>query len=359
MILLHIIPAHEWQAAQSGEVYRPAAFAQDGFIHCSRIDQVERTAGLHFPGRRDLLLLCIDPRRVRAPVWYENLDGGESLFPHIYGPLNLDAVLAAPVFQPDEEGFFHLPDEVTAWQAQLQPATPQQAADVLREMSAGVLADIATGGGNFLETLTETFKEIRLAIGIDNQLAHGRNPLGLFVQGKASFAQMDAQQLGLADACLDTGTMANSLHHLPQPLHALAELKRAIRPGGRCVLQEMYCDGQNLAQKSHVMLHHWWADVDRERGIFHTTTFSRAGLIELVEQCGWRRVMFLDIADFSGDPREPELLNELDQIIDRYQGFAASQPNGEVLRAQGEALRTRVHEFGFQNATALLVIAEK
>lgn len=359
MILLHIIPSEAWSKAQTKGCYRSGTFDYDGFIHCSRSDQALRVAQERFAERRDLLLLCIDPQKVEAPIWYENLDGGTSLFPHIYGPLNLDAVIGAPAFLPDTEGIFRLPPEVEFLQAQLQPATPQRAAAALEQFSGGILADVATGTGGFLQLLSESLPDIGFSLGIDTNPAPSRNPNSPFAKHTANFLQMDAQILGLANGSLNTGAVSNSLHHLEHPLQALHELRRAIAPGGHCIVQEMYCDGQKPTQQTHVLLHHWWAAIDRGRGLCHRATFTRAEIIDLIEQSGWRRVMFIDTADTSSDPHDPQLREELDNIINRYQGIAANQPQAAALQAEGETLRARVHEIGFQSATALFVVAEK
>ena len=55
------------------------------------------------------MLLFIDPDKVEAEIIYENLEGGEQLFPHIYGELNVDAVVKVAQFEPDAEGYFSLP----------------------------------------------------------------------------------------------------------------------------------------------------------------------------------------------------------------------------------------------------------
>ena len=56
------------------------------------------------------MLLRIDSEKLNAEVRYENLEGGESLFPHIYGALNLSAVSGAVDFPPGADGRFSLPD---------------------------------------------------------------------------------------------------------------------------------------------------------------------------------------------------------------------------------------------------------
>ena len=101
-MLFHIVSAADW--ARRGETYTPSSFACDGFIHCSTAAQVDRVANRLFHGRADLLLLTIEPGRVRAHIRYENLEGGDEQFPHIYGPLNLDAVVGVRVLRVDDEG---------------------------------------------------------------------------------------------------------------------------------------------------------------------------------------------------------------------------------------------------------------
>jgi uncharacterized protein (DUF952 family) len=65
-----------------------------------------------FRGKADLVLLCIDRKLVVAPIRDENLDGGKDRFPHIYGPVNLDAVRQVVNFPPGHDGLFKLPDEL-------------------------------------------------------------------------------------------------------------------------------------------------------------------------------------------------------------------------------------------------------
>jgi len=85
---------HEW-ARRSSEPYDAStlrrSLAEEGFIHCSYAHQVQAIADLVYSGRSDVVLLEIDPRLLRSPVNVESLDNREA-FPHIYGPLNRDAV---------------------------------------------------------------------------------------------------------------------------------------------------------------------------------------------------------------------------------------------------------------------------
>ena len=84
-------------------------FSVEGFIHCSTPAQVLQVANTRFRGRLDLLLLSIETDRVEAEIRYENLEGAEQLFPHIYGALAPDAVVRVTDFKPGADGSFTLP----------------------------------------------------------------------------------------------------------------------------------------------------------------------------------------------------------------------------------------------------------
>lgn len=105
--ILHIAAAPAWEAARATGSYTAESFATEGFIHCSDPGQVIAVANRLFRGRTDLVLLQIDASRLAAPVRYENLEGGVELFPHVYGPLPLDAIVRTMAFAPDAEGQFH------------------------------------------------------------------------------------------------------------------------------------------------------------------------------------------------------------------------------------------------------------
>jgi uncharacterized protein (DUF952 family) len=107
--ILHCTTRAAWDAAVAGGVYAADSLASEGFIHCSTPAQMLAVADARFRGRGGLVLLCIDADRLNSEVRYENLEGGTQLFPHVYGPLNLDAVLRVVAFPPEADGSFRLP----------------------------------------------------------------------------------------------------------------------------------------------------------------------------------------------------------------------------------------------------------
>ena len=87
-----ISPRALWREAERlGEFRGAPVDLADGFIHFSTAEQVTETARRHFAGQTDLLLIAIDAERLGAALKYEPSRGG-ALFPHLYGPLSLDAV---------------------------------------------------------------------------------------------------------------------------------------------------------------------------------------------------------------------------------------------------------------------------
>ena len=103
-MLLHITPAAHWQTAQQEGSYRAESLATEGFIHCSTIGQIDWVVEKFYKGQTDLRLLYIDPAKVQPDVRYEEVPGVpvENHFPHIYGALNLDAVVYVVDFEPGD-----------------------------------------------------------------------------------------------------------------------------------------------------------------------------------------------------------------------------------------------------------------
>lgn len=110
-MIYHIISKSDWEAADGGEFYRGDTLDTEGFIHCSTAGQVVDTANFLFRGREDLLLLEIDEARLSAEVRYEDAGDGR-LFPHIYGPLEVAAVVRVIEFPPGPDRRFTLPGEI-------------------------------------------------------------------------------------------------------------------------------------------------------------------------------------------------------------------------------------------------------
>lgn len=107
--ILHITTPSAWAEGQQKGQYTADSLPTEGFIHCSTPAQVVYVANDRFRGRNDLILLVITSHLVRPPIVYEDCYETGQLFPHIYGPLNLDAVTQVLPFPSDTDGRFILP----------------------------------------------------------------------------------------------------------------------------------------------------------------------------------------------------------------------------------------------------------
>jgi uncharacterized protein (DUF952 family) len=92
-IIYKIVPAALWQEAKrTGRFDGAPIDLADGFIHFSTGEQAIETAARHFEGQEGLLLVAIDGDALGEELVYEPSRGG-ALFPHLYAPLFLSAVL--------------------------------------------------------------------------------------------------------------------------------------------------------------------------------------------------------------------------------------------------------------------------
>lgn len=100
--IYHLALASDWDAARQAGEYtvstRGRTLAEEGFIHASRADQWHDVRERFYADVAEpLVLLVIDPARLVAEVRHEAVPGLAEEFPHIYGPVNLDAVVGVVV----------------------------------------------------------------------------------------------------------------------------------------------------------------------------------------------------------------------------------------------------------------------
>jgi uncharacterized protein (DUF952 family) len=110
-VIYHIATRGDWDRARRSGEYTTSTIgrtlAQEGFIHASSAGQVNGVANTYYLNIPDeLLVLVIDTERVRADIRYEDVPGADAPFPHIYGPLNADAVLDTRPLSAGPDGTF-------------------------------------------------------------------------------------------------------------------------------------------------------------------------------------------------------------------------------------------------------------
>lgn len=105
-IILHACTMKDWIRAKKFGEYRAESLNTQGFIHCSESKTIAKVANSHWKGRKDLILLVIDSQKVKKEIKYESDPKSGTFYPHIYGSLNLDAIIDIRVFSPNSTGYF-------------------------------------------------------------------------------------------------------------------------------------------------------------------------------------------------------------------------------------------------------------
>lgn len=93
-LIYHITSKQAWEQAQSNGIYDAPSLNEEGFIHCSHEDQLAGVLQRYYSGKKDLLKLVIDTEKLKSRMIYDWSRSLTETFPHIYGPVNLEAVIA-------------------------------------------------------------------------------------------------------------------------------------------------------------------------------------------------------------------------------------------------------------------------
>jgi ubiquinone/menaquinone biosynthesis C-methylase UbiE len=227
------------------------------------------------------------------------------------------------------------------------------------DLAGGRVLDAATGEGGFIGVLHKYLKSYTEIFGIDTsgrviKIAQRKNE-----NQKVQFVQMNAGQIGFEEASYDTVSIAVSLHHLENVPQVLGEMKRVLQPGGMFIICEMHRDGMTEAQFNVIRIHHWAAEVDAALGALHDRTFSRAEILDYVDELDLYDVITRDIQHIDADPMEDEVVRSVGGYIEKYVQRAGRASSGEMLIQRGEELRRSLHEKGVQREPVLVVTGQK
>jgi uncharacterized protein (DUF952 family) len=103
-MIFHITDTATWAKSQRAGVHtgstRGVDLDDEGYIHFSTAEQWPGVIARYYGDASDLVLLHVDEQLLTSPLVYEQLPGAPEPFPHLYGPLNLDAVVTAEGLEP-------------------------------------------------------------------------------------------------------------------------------------------------------------------------------------------------------------------------------------------------------------------
>ncbi|HHW22420.1 MAG TPA: DUF952 domain-containing protein [Clostridiaceae bacterium] len=103
-MILHCMKKKTWEEVKSKKYYGEECIASEGFIHCSPVGYMWRVAPNFKDVIDELVLLCIDTDKLEPEVRWEDGDDCGRSYPHVYGLINLDAIIKVLPYLKDENG---------------------------------------------------------------------------------------------------------------------------------------------------------------------------------------------------------------------------------------------------------------
>ncbi len=107
--IYHLTTLAQWDRVKDEAEYRADSLDREGFIHTSTAAQVEGSANRYYAGEPAIMVLKLNPSKINPPVKWEESSHSPDPFPHIFGPLNLNAVSDVMPWHKGEDGRFHWP----------------------------------------------------------------------------------------------------------------------------------------------------------------------------------------------------------------------------------------------------------
>jgi len=249
----------------------------------------------------------------------------------------------------------------------------------LGSISAGKVLDVGTADEDFIDVLIKTLEAYDSFVGIDYCASDRSRTAMESAQERCGgkpvqFLRMNAGKLGFDDESFDTVCISHSLHHLADTGRVMAEMKRVLKAGGRFMLQEMYCDGEQTdAQKTDALQHEWSARIDSLLGITHNKPLRRREIVSIVRHLKLRETEIIDSTHLIDclfcerrheceDPRNQAILHDsmkgIDEEIERIRDHPDVQARTRLME-DAEQIRQAIAEFGASPPSYLFAIGVK
>jgi ubiquinone/menaquinone biosynthesis C-methylase UbiE len=227
-----------------------------------------------------------------------------------------------------------------------------------KSIEVDTVLDLATGRGEFLEFLRQSLGKVTKMKGIDT---HGRMlEMARESFPDAEFELMDAYKTDYPDRSIDLTSVSNSLHHFSEPELVLNEMLRITKPGGYLVVREMVGDSdQTASQMSHVLIHHFSAEIDRLLGREHRETYSEKDLTVLLDSIPVNEKEYM-VFDYSVSDEDIMQNNEnYIRLIDTILKPVAESSEFKQLSAKGQRIKEHIQNHGFAPARTLFYLGRK
>ena len=226
----------------------------------------------------------------------------------------------------------------------------------LKKHDAKIL-DVGTGNGNFIKIITALTDDFSEIIGIDLSRASIESCEKNFEDKRINFFQMDALEMDFDGHLFDFVCLSNSLHHLNNIKEVFSEMERVLKVDGEIIICEMMSDKLTNKQRSHLLLHHYAAEVDRFRGKFHAPTFTKQEIIRNIEEN--TTLTIIDKWDLKYP--EKETISQIEtqwlyETIDRVKESVKDTKKKVYFEKGADKVKKHINKYGFDSATQLIVV---
>ena len=228
----------------------------------------------------------------------------------------------------------------------------------LKRINAGHLLDVATGEGDFLLFLLESFSSVDSATGLDinpENIKIARQKIG---RQKVDLLQGNVRKLPFEDNYFDTVTVSNSLHHFENPLKSIQSMLRVLVPGGLLVINELINENLNAAQQAHFEYHSLKAEIDNATGSYHRKIYNKDEILEIVRESLLEPAVLV----VSEDPPIIYSREKLWQFFHKFDDFisnATHLPNGLEFEQRAQTIKEMIEANGLQKPPQIGILAYK
>jgi len=170
---------------------------------------------------------------------------------------------------------------------------------------------------------------------------------------------MNASAMTFDSDSFDIVAVSNALHHMESVEPVLEEMKRVLKPDGIFIINEMFRDFQNEKQTVFVRAHHWWAAIDRVKGVVHNQTYRKEELLGFADWLGLQGIETIENSDVLLTPDDSIDEGWLIDRVDDYIPRIADDAQHTHLEEQGKQIRKDVTNIGSEKPTELFILGHK
>ncbi len=229
--------------------------------------------------------------------------------------------------------------------------------NLMKSFTNARILDVGTGNGNFVKIMGSFNDGFKNIIGIDILESSIKSCIANNSDERITFMKMDALKMDFEDDSFDVVSLSNSLHHLEDISATLKEMERVLAPEGILIFCEMMSNNLSKRQKSHLAMHHFAAEIDRDRGSTHNETFTDKEILEhLNEKSNLDIIDVWELVSPNTNEITKKEIEWLFETIDRVQERVEGSDKIEYYRKKADKIKKYIRKYGFDSASQIIVV---